>query len=302
VSRSPVPAATRIGFLGLGRMGTRIARNIGAAGFPLTVWNRTRGTAEAVADDISATLGDGPAEVAANTDVVMTMLSDDAAVEAVYLAEDGILAGIRPGAVAVDLSTVDPATSRRIAARLAERGAGFVDSPVSGSTAAAEARTLIMMAGGQDAAVETARPALEAAAATVYHLGPVGSGASMKLAVNGIVYGLTEALAEALVLAERAGIDRTAAYDVIAHSAVAAPVVHYRRPMFEHPGTGPVSFRLALGVKDLRLITELAARLGVPMPQAACNLDTLGAAGADGYADWDLAGVAEWLRRQPPAS
>jgi 3-hydroxyisobutyrate dehydrogenase-like beta-hydroxyacid dehydrogenase len=301
---------TRIGFLGLGRMGTPIARNLATAGFPVTLWNRTRAAADALAADIGT--GNGAvvgvagtaAEAAAAADVLISMVADDAAAEAVYLGEAGIVAGLAAGTVVVDMSTVAPATSVRLAEAVGRRGGGFVDAPVSGSTAAAESRKLIVMAGGEQAAVARVRPVLEAVAATVYHLGPVGAGAAMKLAVNSIVYGLTEALAEGLVLAERAGIDRLAAYEVIANSAVAAPVVHYRRAAFERPGEGPVSFRLALGVKDLRLITELAGRVGAPVPQAAINLELLDAAARDGFADADLAGVAEWLRRreQPTTS
>lgn len=288
----------RIGFAGIGRMGTPIARNLAAAGFPVTLWNRTRGAADALAAELATEVAESPAALAAASDVVMTMVSDDAAAEAVYLGEDGITTGVRPGAAAVDLSTVAPTTSTRLAEAVAERGAAFVDAPVSGSTAAAQSRALIVMAGGEESAVAQVRPVLEAMSKAVYHLGPTGSGAAMKLAVNSIVYGLTEALAEGLVLAERAGIDRRAAYEVIANSAVAAPVVHYRRGVFERPGEGPVSFRLALGVKDLHLITELARQVGAPMPQAARNLELLESAATDGYADWDLAGVAEWLRRR----
>jgi 3-hydroxyisobutyrate dehydrogenase/2-hydroxy-3-oxopropionate reductase len=289
---------TRIGFVGLGRMGTPIARNLAAAGFPLTLWNRGRAAADALAADIPAGVAESPAAVARASDVVMTMVSDDAAVESVYLGEQGLASGIRPGAAAVDLSTVAPATSRRLADALHRHGAVFVDAPVSGSTAAAASRSLIVMAGGADAAVEQVRPVLESIASAVHHLGPVGSGAAMKLAVNAIVYGLMGALAEGLVLAERAGIDRLAAYEVIASSAVAAPVVHYRREVFERPDEGQVSFRLALGVKDLRLIVELAQQVGAPMPQTARNLEILDSAATGGFADWDLAGVAEWLRRR----
>jgi len=292
---------TRIGFLGLGRMGTPIARNLAAAGHDLTLWNRTPAAAEALAADLPARVAKTPAEAAAGADVVITMVADDAAVAAVYLGEEGITAGIRPGAVAVDMSTVAPETSRKLAGALQQAGAGFVDAPVSGSTAAAESRTLIVMAGGDPAAVARVRPVLEATARAVHHLGPAGSGAVMKLAVNSIVYGLNQAVSEGLLLAERAGIDRSAAYDVIASSAVAAPVVHYRRPVYERPQESPVSFRMDLGVKDLRLILALAERVGAPVPQARRNHEVLGRAATEGFADWDLGAVAEWLRRQDQA-
>ena len=291
----------RVGFLGLGRMGTPIVRNLVAAGLPVTVWNRTRGRADELAAEAPVTVADDPARLAATVDVVMTMVADDDAVEAVYLGPDGIAAGIAAGAVAMDLSTVAPATSQRMAAALRERGADFVDSPVSGSTRSAEARELLLMVGGEDATVARVRPLLDAIGAAVHHLGPVGTGATMKLALNSIVYGVNAALSEALVLAERAGIERLAAYEVFAGSAIACPVVHYRRAAFERPGEGPVSFRLALGVKDLRLIAALADQVGAPMPQATCTLQAHGAAEADGFADWDLAGLAEWLRRRAAA-
>jgi 3-hydroxyisobutyrate dehydrogenase/2-hydroxy-3-oxopropionate reductase len=292
----------RVGFIGLGRMGTPIVRNLVAADFQVTVWNRTHAKADELAADVPVGVADTPARLAAGADVCMTMVADDPAVEAIYLGPDGIVAGIGSGAVAMDLSTVAPPTSRRMAEALRERGADFVDSPVSGSTSSAEGRKLLFMVGGEDATVERVRPLLEATGSGFHHLGPVGTGATMKLAVNSIVFGLNAAVAEALVLAERAGIDRHAAYEVFASSAIAAPVVHYRRAAFEHPGEGPVSFRLALGVKDLRLIADLAEQVGAPMPQAASDLEAHSAAEADGFGDWDLAGYAEWLRRRAATS
>jgi 3-hydroxyisobutyrate dehydrogenase-like beta-hydroxyacid dehydrogenase len=296
----------RVGFIGLGRMGTPIVRNLVAAGFEVTVWNRTKARADELAGEIAVTVADDPARLAAASEVSMTMVADDAAVEAIYLGRDGVAAGIADGAVAMDLSTVAPPTSRRLAAALRERGADFVDSPVSGSTGSAAARQLMLMVGGEEATVARVRPVLDAIGSAVHHLGPVGAGATMKLAVNSIIFGINAALSEALVLAERAGIDRLAAYEVFASSAIAAPVVHYRRPAFERPGEGPVSFSLDLGVKDLRLIAGLAAQVGAPMPQAATNLEIHDEAARDGFGDWDLAGLAECLRRraasQPAAS
>jgi 3-hydroxyisobutyrate dehydrogenase-like beta-hydroxyacid dehydrogenase len=287
----------RVGFIGLGRMGSRVVKNVAAGGFQVMLWNRTAETARGLADELSAPVADDPAALAAACDVVMTMVADDAAVDDVYLGERGIVAGVSPGKMAIDLSTVSPVTTRRIAKALRDRGADLVDAPVSGSTAAAESRKLTVMAGGEADAVTRVSPVLEAMSAAHRHVGPTGAGAIMKLAVNSIVLGLNQALSEALVLAERAGIERSTAYEVFANSAVAAPVVHYRRAAFEHPGEGEVSFRLELGAKDLRLIAELAEQVGAPMPQGARNLQTMEEAAAGGFADWDLAGLAEWLRR-----
>jgi 3-hydroxyisobutyrate dehydrogenase/2-hydroxy-3-oxopropionate reductase len=162
--------------------------------------------------------------------------------------------------------------------------------------ALAEQAQLTIMVGGDTADVERARPVLETLAARVFHLGPVTTGATLKLAVNTIVYGLCQALSEGLVLAERAGIDRIAAYEVIASSAVGAPFVHYRRAEFESPGQSPVAFRLALAKKDLDLILSLSEQMGSPMPQAGVNRNILEAAMAEGFGDCDVSAVAEFLR------
>jgi 3-hydroxyisobutyrate dehydrogenase-like beta-hydroxyacid dehydrogenase len=291
----------RVGFLGLGRMGTPITRNLVADGHEVTVWNRTRKVAEQLAEELPVRVAGTPAELAAQVEVTMAMVADDSAVEQVYIGDGGILEGLAPGSVCIDHSTVAPATIKKVAAAVTERGSSFVESPVSGSTNAAEGRTLLLMVGGDDDAVARVRPVLGALGSSLHHLGPVGTGAAMKLAVNSVVYGLNSAVSEALVLAERAGIAREAAYEIFATSAVGAPVVHYRRTHYERPAEAPVSFRLTLGVKDLHLITELAREVGAPMPVAECNL-TLHAEAADGgFADWDLAAVAEYLRRRADA-
>lgn len=289
----------RVGFLGLGRMGRPMVGSLVAAGFAVTVWNRTAAVAHRLADELGVATRDTPGAVAAEVDVVASMLADDAAVEQVHLGPDGVLSAARPGLLVIDHSTVAPATAHRLAAALGERGTDFIDAPVSGSTEAAASRSLTLMVGGDPAHVAAGQPVLAAMGSRVYHVGQVGAGAALKLAVNTIVYGLTQAISEALVLAERAGIERHTAYEVFANSAIAAPLVHYRRPVFERPGADQVMFRLALAGKDLRLITALAEHIGAPMPQARCNLAALGEAEAAGYGDWDLAAVAAWLRHLP---
>ena len=154
------------------------------------------------------------------------MLADDDAVRALYGGADGIAAGLRPGTVAIDMSTVLPATIAAVGAASGRRGAGVLDAPVSGSVSTALAGELTIMVGGEAADLERARPALERLAKRIFHLGPLGTGAAMKLAVNTVVYGLNGAVSEALVLAERSGIARATAYDVLAASAVGAPFVH----------------------------------------------------------------------------
>jgi 3-hydroxyisobutyrate dehydrogenase-like beta-hydroxyacid dehydrogenase len=167
---------------------------------------------------------------------------------------------------------------------------------VSGSVALAESGKLTLMVGGTDDDVERARPVLEALGATIFHLGPLGSGAAMKLAVNTVIFGLNEALAEGLVLAEAAGIRRGLAYDVLAASAVGAPYVGYKRAAFLDPETTPVAFALDLAAKDLRLIDGLAAATGVGLPQARTNLAVIEAAIAGVGGDQDFSAVAGHLR------
>ena len=193
-----------------------------------------------------------PAEAASRADVVITMVADDAAVHDLFDGPDGIAAGIRPGSVAVDMSTVLPDTIRAVAPAVRARGAGILDAPVSGSVTSTLAGELTIMVGGEADDLERARPVLDRLARRVFHLGPLGTGAVMKLAVNTLIFGLNGAVAEGLVLAERNGIDRALAYEVLASSAAGAPIVGYKRANFVEPDTTPVAFSLALADKDLR--------------------------------------------------
>jgi 3-hydroxyisobutyrate dehydrogenase-like beta-hydroxyacid dehydrogenase len=286
---------TTVGVLGIGRMGGAMARAIRAAGFDLILWNRTPEAARRLADVLTASVAARPADVAALADVTVSMLADGAAVDAVYGAADGLIAGARAGTVLIDCSTVPPATIRAHADAARGRGAGILDAPVSGSIALAESGKLTLMVGGEVADVERARPVLDALGATVFHLGPLGSGAAMKLAVNTVIFGLNEALAEGLVLAESAGITRAAAYDVLAASAVGAPYVGYKRAAFLDPEATPVAFALDLAAKDLRLIDELATSLGLDLPQAEANLAVIEATAATRGGDRDFASVAGYL-------
>lgn len=287
---------TTVAIVGLGRMGGAMARSLSRAGLPLVLYNRTRERAEALAAELGARVASSPAEAASVADVAITMLADDAAVRSVFAGPDGLVRGARPGAVLVDMSTVMPDTVRSLAGEVAAAGAGLLDAPVSGSVGLAEAGKLTLMVGGEAADLERARPALEPLAGAIVHLGPLGSGAAMKLAVNTVVFGLNQAVAEGLVLAEAAGIDRAIAYDVLAASAVGAPLVAYKRAAFLEPEATPVAFSLELAEKDLRLIAALAAELGVPIPQAAANLKEIRAAAAGGRQGRDFSTVAEELR------
>jgi 3-hydroxyisobutyrate dehydrogenase/2-hydroxy-3-oxopropionate reductase len=277
-------------------MGSAMSRALARAGYPPIVWNRTAESARTLAAEVGGRVADRPADVAATADVCLSMLADDAAVAEVWGGRDGLLAGARAGAVLIDLSTVSPSSILRFAPGVRAAGAAILDAPVSGSVSLAESGQLTLMVGGEADDLDRARPALEALAARIFHLGPLGSGHSMKLAVNAVVFGLNEALAEGLVLAERAGIDRAAAYDVLAASAVAAPYVGYKRAAFLDPDGTPTAFAVELAAKDLGLITDLAAALGVPVPQARVNRAVLQEAMAAGRSADDFSTVAEHLR------
>jgi 3-hydroxyisobutyrate dehydrogenase-like beta-hydroxyacid dehydrogenase len=195
------------------------------------------------------------------------------------------------------MSTVGPAASRALAAKVRDKGADMLDAPVSGSVTLAESGQLTLMVGGESQDLERARPALEAVGSRIFHLGPLGSGATVKLAVNAIVFGLANSIAEALVLAESAGVDRTTAYDVFAASTFRSPFVDYKRAAFVDPEATPVAFSIGLARKDLRLILELARRVDARMPQADVNLAILGEAADAVGDDRDFAEVAEYLRK-----
>ena len=285
-----------VGFAGLGSMGLPMAANIAAAGFPLVVWNRTASKAETLAARCEARVAASPAALAAEADVVITMVADGDVLTDLYTGSGGMVRSLRTGTVCVDMSTISPGQATGLARAVAGARSGFVDAPVSGSVALAEAGALTVMAGGETGDVEAARTVLESMSARIYHMGPVGSGATIKLAVNSIVYGLGQAVSEALVLAEAAGIERDRAYEVFANSAIAAPFVHYRREAFLKPGEIPVAFRMVLARKDLDLALDLAGGVGAAMPQGELNRRVILEAIDAGFGHHDMSAVAEHLR------
>jgi 3-hydroxyisobutyrate dehydrogenase/2-hydroxy-3-oxopropionate reductase len=289
---------TLVGIVGTGRMGSAMAHAIREAGLDVIVHNRTPERAAALAHVLGCEVCASPAEVASKADIVLTMLADDEAVLETWRGPRGLIAGARPGTVLVDLSTVTPGTIRELEADTRATGAGILDSPVSGSVTTAQSGQLTLMVGGTTDDLEKARPALEPLAKTIVHVGPLGAGAAMKLAVNTVIFGLNEAVAEGLVLAEAAGVDRTMAYDVIAASAVGAPYVQYKRTAFLDPDGTPTAFSLDLAAKDLGLIGDLAERVGLAMPQSQVNLDVVRRASAELGGDSDFSAVAMHLRRE----
>ncbi|HEX6845198.1 MAG TPA: NAD(P)-dependent oxidoreductase [Actinomycetota bacterium] len=285
-----------IAVIGTGRMGAAMAGTLAGAGRDVVVWNRDRDKAARVASAVGATVAATAAEAASKGGVVLSSLADDVAVEAAYLGPDGVVEGIGPDAVAVEASTIDPRTVERVGAAVDATGAGFLDGPVSGSVSTVEAGNLTIMVGGDPALLERVRPALEPLAARIVHTGGRGTGAATKLAVNNLVHGLNVALSEAIVLAERAGVDRSVAYDVFAGGAGGAPFVQYKREAYEHPESASVAFSLDLVAKDYDLILGLGERVGAPMAQAATALEIVRRAIDHGFGDRDLSAIAVYLR------
>lgn len=275
-----------------------MARRIQQAGFDLVVWNRDPGKARQLVRHTPATMANSPAAAVADTPIVLTSLADDQALIDVYLGPEGIVSGIQPGTLVIDTSTVDPGTELAVGAAVDAVGASFIDCPVSGSVASVEAGNLTIMAGGEDVLVKQAEPVLQAIASRIIHVGPRGAGAAAKLAVNSLVHGLNVALAEALVLAEKAGLDRETAYEVFVSGAGGAPFVKYKREAYENPDTTPVAFSLDLVEKDLELITALGERVGAPMAQAGTGLEIVRRAIAAGMGDHDLSALAQHLRSE----
>ncbi len=277
-------------------MGTAMATTIRRADFDTIVWNRDPAKAQRVGAAVGASVASSPGEAAASADIIITSLADDVAAKSVYLGADGIAAGIKKTAVAVETSTIDPETVNEIGRGIDATGAGYLDCPVSGSVSTVEAGALTIMVGGDPTVLERVRPVLDALAARIVHVGPRGAGAATKLAVNALVHGLNIALSEAIVLAEKAGVDRLSAYEVFANGAGGAPFVQYKRSAYENPDDAAVGFSLDLVVKDMELITALGKRVGAPMRQANVGLDIARSAVADGFGQRDLSAIAVYLR------
>jgi 3-hydroxyisobutyrate dehydrogenase-like beta-hydroxyacid dehydrogenase len=288
---------SQVAVLGAGNMAGAMVGTLRRSGFDVVVWNRTLARAEPLEEAHGATLAPTAAAAAEGADVVLSSLADDAAVLATYLGDEGAASGCGPRQVVLEMSTIAPETVLRVGEAVRSSGAAFLDAPVSGSVPIVEKGELTIMVGGDTAGLERARPVLDALAAKVLHVGDLGAGATVKLAVNALVHAIDVGLSEALVLAEKAGVDRSAAYDVFAAGAAAAPFVLYKRPAFEHPDEVAITFTMDLMAKDLDLILSLAREVGAPMGQAERNRELVDRALSAGYSGRDMSAVAEYLRR-----
>jgi 3-hydroxyisobutyrate dehydrogenase-like beta-hydroxyacid dehydrogenase len=291
-------AGTTVGFVGLGHMGGHMAARLLAAGYAVCGETQHRERAQQLIDQ-GLRWCDTPRQVAEASDVVLTSLPDDAALEAVAAESDGIIAGMGPGKIWVDLSTVSPATSRELAARVRATGAEMLDAPVSGSVPQVEAGTLTIMVGGDEAAYRLVEPVLRELG-TPTRIGDNGRGLALKLAINISLAVQMLAFSEGLLLAERQGVDPQLAVEVMARSSIGSPMLQARAPIvLDLPDEA--WFDMGLMHKDIRLALALAEDLDVHLPSATAADETLTRAEELGYGRRDIAAFYEILARPSSA-
>ncbi len=288
------PTWPRVGVLGLGTMGGAMAANLARAGFPLVAWNRTAGRTaglEALGVAVAAT----PAALAAAAEIVLVCVADTPDVEAVLFGRDGVAAGAAAGMLVIDCSTIDPAATRRFAARLAEQGVTFVDAPVTGGSEGARNATLAILVGGAPADVERARPVLQAIGRTVTHLGPVGAGQATKAVNQVILAGTYLGVAEGLVLALKAGLDPGQVVEALSGGAAQSWVLANRSGRIL-ANDYPLGFKVALHLKDLGIALAMAREAGAVLPVAALAAQLESGLVATGHADDDMSALARAIR------
>jgi 3-hydroxyisobutyrate dehydrogenase len=260
--------ALRVGFIGLGAMGLPMAHNLHRAGLLVAVWNRSSGKAEALAGETGVAVADGPADLAGRVELVVTCVSADADLLAVV---DAMVPALGPGDVLVDCSTVAASTAREAARRLAATGAGFLDCPVSGGTEGAIAGTLSIMAGGEEAVLERARPALETMGRSITHMGPVGAGQASKATNQVMVAGINQAVTEALAFARAQGLPMERLIAALEQGAAGNWFLSRRGPTMIR-GEFPLGFKVSLHAKDLEICRRMAAELDVKLPLVEMTL------------------------------
>jgi 3-hydroxyisobutyrate dehydrogenase len=285
---------TTVAVLGLGLMGSGMASRLLAAGFAVTVWNRSPERARPLVDD-GATAAGSPSDAAAHADIVLAMVADDAASRVVWDGDRGALQRARPGAVLVECSTLSPEWVHDLASRAAARGCSFLEAPVTGSRTHAAEGELLFLVGGEASVLETVRPVLAAMGRGVVHLGPVGSGSRLKL-INNFVCGVqAAALAEAVALVERSGVPLDTALEVLTTGAPGSPLVRALAQRMADRAYPP-SFALELMLKDLSYAIAEAERRGVELTTAAAARRLFAAARDEGHGRADMAAVVEPLR------
>jgi 3-hydroxyisobutyrate dehydrogenase-like beta-hydroxyacid dehydrogenase len=285
----------KVGFVGLGLMGTGIAARLAAAGHEVAGYNRTREKALRL-EERGVRLLDTPRAVAGASEIVFSMVTGTTALLAVADGDDGILAGLGSGKVYVDMTTCSPEESRLLAGRVAALGSHMLDAPVSGSLLTLEQGRLAIMVGGDGGAFARVEPVLLDIGPTVRHVGPNGQAVLLKIAINLSVHIQIAALSEGLLLAVKGGIDPAVALEVMLNSAIASPMLQYRAPFILDP-PDEAWFNVEMMQKDMNLALEAGRRLDVPLPTTAVSNELLTAARAMGLAEHDFAIVYEVLAR-----
>jgi 3-hydroxyisobutyrate dehydrogenase len=284
----------RIGLAGLGRMGQAMAGRLLAAGFPLAVYNRTRSKAEALLAE-GAHWAATPAELVGQADIILTILTDDSAVETIFSGPEGLLSGDCAGKLLVEMSTIRTATITGLRPLVEAARAQLLDVPVSGTLGPARLGQLLGLAGGRAEDLERARPALEALCRRIVHLGPSGSGTTMKLALNLPMAIFWAGLAEAMAMGSQFGLDTAQMLDVYLDSPVALPALRLKAPLILGEAH-EVAFDVTGVRKDLLAMIATGQDAGVPMPTSSAALSLFAAATAAGYGEHDLVALVAYVR------
>ncbi len=285
----------RLGFVGLGAMGSRAARRLMDAGHHLIGYNRTRSKAQWLLD-AGMQWGETPRQVAEQADMVFSMVTDTAALQAVAEGQDGILAGLRPGSIYIDMSTVSPALTRSLAEKVTAKGASMLDVPVSGSPVTLEQGNASLLVGGDRQIFEQVKPILLAIGPTVSYVGASGQAVLMKLALNISLPVQFLAFCEGILLAEKGGIPRQTAIEVWLNSALASPAMKYRGP-FALGLPEQALFDVNMMQKDMLLALEASRELNVPLPTGAIANEMLTAARSLGLGEKDFAALFQVMAR-----
>jgi 3-hydroxyisobutyrate dehydrogenase-like beta-hydroxyacid dehydrogenase len=284
-----------LGYVGLGAMGGLMAERLMAKGHTVTGYNRTKAKAQWLVDK-GMKWGDSPRAVAEASDATFVMVTNSQALEAVANGPDGLLAGLGVGKLLIDMSTVSPAVSRALAAKVRDKGAGMVDAPVSGSVITLQQGKLSVMVGGEQSTFNRVKPLLEDVGPRVTHVGGNGLALSMKIAINLSLAVQMLAFSEGVLLAEKSGIARETAVDVMTHSVIGSPMVQYRGPMVLNM-PDEAWFDVNMMQKDMLLALEMGRQLDVPLPTTAVTNEMLTAARGMGLAKKDFAIIFQVLAR-----
>src|SRR5882672_2964611 len=284
---------TRLGFIGIGNMGSRIARRLLDHGYQLTAYNRSREAAEALVK-YGATVAESIAEIASKADVILSSLTNDEAVKSVYTNPQGVFAYARQGSAVIEMSTVLPATSRELYDLSREAGVKFLDSPVSGSTPSAEEGTLTLFCGGDEELFQAAQPIFSSIASQSFYLGDSGSGTAMKLVANTLLGVGMQAIAESVALGQKEGLDRHRLLEVLSSTAVIAPA-NLGKLSRADVGDYSAQFPIRLMNKDFGLVLKTAAAAKVPMPATAAAFQMNVAEFSEGKEEEDFSAVIKLM-------